>query len=117
MRLRHRLRRAEDKAGLKNHGPIPIIWDGRMEDEWKRRAELAEKRGCGVNLITFEQMLCADSKEEAEAVIQERLELDMNFSSIIVHRRGDPSDILATHEPELPDWLKVFEDGAEDSSK
>ena len=49
MRLRHRLRRAEDKAGLKNHGPIPIIWDGRMEDEWKRRAELAEKRGCGLS--------------------------------------------------------------------
>ncbi len=113
----NRVRRVESGLGLTNHGPMPIVWNGKMDDEWQRRAEIAKKRGCGIHLITFAHTTCADSKEEADALIEERIEQGMGFAAIVVRHRDDPDKTLAVHEPVLPDWLKNFEDSEEGSTK
>jgi hypothetical protein len=112
MSLRHRVRRVEGQVGLVNHGKVPIIWDGKMVDMWRERAEMARRRKAGINVILFGYETCADSMEDARALVAEHRET-AGFARLVVHRRGDRDKVLMTYEPELPDWLTCFEDDGE----
>ncbi len=109
MGVRRRVRSLEERMGINSHIRVPIIWDGRSEEFWRRRAEDARARGQPIQVIRFTLIDEAESPEEAETKVAAHREAG-DAMPLTVYRRGSrATEVLTDWDPGLPAWLRTEE--------
>ncbi len=106
MSLKRRLANVERQHGIGVSITIHIIWSGKDEEHWRKRAELAKEKGWGIKIIRITVTHVAQTKNEAEVLVKEHRATGNKWTPIAVHSRAKGNEILAEWDPGLPDWLE-----------
>ncbi len=112
-RLSGRVTAIEEKIHFKARCPLVVILADRgAEARYRDDVTRAYSDGRPMNIISFNLLEAAATVEEAEAkVAAYRNDPARGLYGISVMRHGEPETILASWEPDLPDWLNPAEEG------